>query len=66
MNDPTYACPLLDQEVCEGLCYEVQAVRLRLLDVYALGVTFDRAQANDICDICPFNQLPPVNGKESP
>jgi|GEM_PF-2487381 len=61
MKHPIYACPLIGQEVCEGICYEVQAVRLGLLQMSALGVTFDRTQADIMCDICPFNQLPTVD-----
>lgn len=60
MNYPTYACPLLGAELCESFCYEVQSVRLDLLKMSALDVTFDRAQADILCDVCPFNQLPTV------
>jgi len=62
LTNTSFACPLIGQELCEGFCYEVQSVRLGLLQMSALGVTFDRAQA-DMCDICPFNQLPTVDGR---
>jgi hypothetical protein len=58
-------CPMLDREMCEGECYDVQMVRTKMIMESILDFTLDREKADTICESCPFNQLtgPPVTGR---
>ena len=50
-------CPMLDREMCEGECYDVQMVRSRMIKESVLDFTLDRYNADMTCVSCPFNQL---------
>ena len=53
-----YDCPLYEKEVCIPECYEAQLVRAGGMKMEALFEhSFNRDKADELCDICPFNQL---------
>ena len=53
-------CPLLNREICQGECYDIQMVRCRAIKESILGFPLDRAQADTICESCDYNQLPSI------
>ena len=71
----TYKCPMIEIDVDESICYDIQMVtgpgatiQRRILDDY--GDLFDQSKVTDeaaaeLCKDCPFNQLkqPAYNAK---
>jgi hypothetical protein len=56
--DDTYEyCALIDGDICEGGCYDVQMVRSKMIKESVLDFNLDRIKANRECDVCQFNQL---------
>ena len=50
-------CPLIDGDMCEGECYDVQMVRSKMIKASVLDFDLDRKKADEICETCSFNQL---------
>ena len=64
MTNENYSfCPLKNNNIYEGECYDVQMVRSRLILENVLSFVVDREKANILCDKCSFNQL---NGSPKP
>jgi len=57
-DNETSFCPLLDKEICQGECYDIQMVRSNAIKESALDFPLDRICANQKCETCLFNQLP--------
>ena len=56
--DDTYGyCPLINEDICEGECYDVQMVRSKMIKERILGFALDRERAKKLCENCSFNQL---------
>ena len=56
-NDSYSYCPLINNRVCDGECYDVQMVRSHMIVESVLDFVVDRAKADIVCDKCSFNQL---------
>jgi len=57
VDDTCEYCPLIDGDICEGGCYDVQMVRSRMIKDSILDFELDRNKADKVCETCPFNQL---------
>jgi len=57
MTVAMYNCPLLNNEIPIGLCYDVQMIRRNAIKMSILESEFDRGVADKLCENCPFNQL---------
>jgi len=56
-ENETSFCPLLDKEICQGDCYDIQMVRSHMISDNVLEFSLDRARANILCENCIYNQL---------
>ena len=52
-----FHCPLVNRNMCEGECYDVQMVRSDFIKASVLNFDLDKAKSNEICENCTFNQL---------
>ena len=52
-----YNCPLLKREIEAGECCDIQTVRGGLVKQDSLTPKFDKEQAIQLCDKCPYKQL---------
>ncbi|MDR0919474.1 MAG: hypothetical protein LBM93_09565 [Oscillospiraceae bacterium] len=50
-------CPLVDKEVSEGECYDVQMVRSGFIKSSILDFELNTKRAEFFCSFCRFNQL---------
>ena len=56
-----FHCPLTnDENIAMGECYDIQLIRIKIVRQGLLGYEVDLVKAEELCDTCPFNQLPPV------
>jgi hypothetical protein len=56
------SCPLLNRKINMGECYDIQMVRCgfineRILEGFNEPVALDRTKAEQVCSVCPYNQL---------
>jgi len=56
-EETNYPCPLLNRDMWDAECYDVQMVRNRFIKPEILDFTLDRSKADNFCGECPFNQL---------
>ena len=57
IEDIFFHCPLVERDMCEGECYDVQMVRSHFIKEELLVFVLDRTNADRLCEHCPFNQL---------
>ena len=60
----SYQCPLINDKICDGLCYDIQMVRglkthnEEMLKEFLMIESADiemMKRANELCPNCPFN-----------
>jgi hypothetical protein len=56
-NDIYFPCPMVNRDMCEGECYDVQMVLSHFITENALDFKMDRETAKVICSDCQYNQL---------
>jgi len=56
MADDVYRCPLLDREISEGNCYDVNMVAYGYIKPSAIEDNLPNG-ASEICEKCPHTQL---------
>jgi len=54
----TSFCPLLNGEIYQSDCYDVQMVCNNMISEDILDFPLDRAKAKELCAHCSYNQLP--------
>ncbi|MCL1807360.1 MAG: hypothetical protein FWG31_06630 [Oscillospiraceae bacterium] len=52
-----YMCPLVEREMWDAECYDVQMVHYGFIAPRILDFTFDKDKSDTVCETCPFNQL---------
>ncbi len=53
-----FKCLLLDREIDDSECYDIQMVIEKLIKAEILKNEIDIVQAETLCSKCEFNQLP--------
>ncbi|ODU56083.1 MAG: hypothetical protein ABT01_04670 [Clostridium sp. SCN 57-10] len=56
--EQSYVCPLLNETIDEGECYDVQMVLNGFIKPQILKQPLNIEKANLICYSCQFNHLP--------
>ena len=56
-EEKSYLCPLVEREMWDSECYDVQMVHYGFIKSDVLDFTFNKLKANKICNDCPFNQI---------
>jgi hypothetical protein len=56
-EEQSYTCPLVNREMWDSECYEVQLVRSHFIKESVMDFQLDRKKADKLCERCPFNQL---------
>lgn len=51
-------CRLLEKEIDDGECYDIQMVRNKYILPEVLAFTVDYEKAEAVCAQCKYNQLP--------
>ncbi|GHU34619.1 hypothetical protein FACS1894105_01710 [Clostridia bacterium] len=63
VDDVMFMCPLVNREMSESECYDVQMVCRRLIKATVLNFELDRVNAKQLCPNCPNCQLAWTNSK---
>jgi len=56
LSDNVYRCPLLDKEISEGYCYDINMVAYGLIKPSAIDDELPVGAA-EVCEECPHTQL---------
>lgn len=55
-----FLCPLLDRDIDDGECYDIQLALGRYMKLSSLNIALNGENAKAVCTLCSFNQLPDV------
>jgi hypothetical protein len=58
-------CPLVNREMWDSECYDVQMVRYGFINARVLDFLIDKPKSNVVCENCSFNPLRNVGKKET-
>ena len=61
-EEKSYMCPLVEREMWDAECYDVQMVHYGFIKPEVLDFAIDKSKADRICERCPFNQLKQASG----
>ena len=56
-EESCYMCPLVEREMWDAECYDVQMVRHGFIKSDILDFVLDKNETNMKCEYCSFNQL---------
>jgi len=56
-EEKSYFCPLVDRDMWDAECYDVQMVHYGFIKPEILDFTLDKVKARNLCESCSFNQL---------
>jgi len=57
VDDIYFHCPLVERDLSETECYDIQMVSHGYIKSGILDFELDKAKAEVLCTSCPFNQL---------
>jgi len=52
-----YLCPLVERNMWDSECYDVQMVRYGFINPEILDFVIDKSKSDKVCEACAFNQL---------
>ena len=56
-EEVSYICPLINREMWEAECYDVQMVRYGFINPRILDFILVKSKSDIVCEDCSFNQL---------
>ena len=56
-DEKKYNCPLVNRDIWDSECYDIQMVRNGFIKPVILEFTLDKIKADILCANCFFNQL---------
>ena len=56
-EETSYFCPMVNREMWDSECYDIQMVHYDFIDESILDFVFEKEKSDSFCDKCPFNQL---------
>ena len=57
MRSDAYECPLLNHIITDGLCYDIQMIRIRAIKAESITEIFNHEDSDKHCPTCEFNQF---------
>jgi hypothetical protein len=60
-NEFSCICPLVEREIWDSECYDIQMVRHSFISPRVLDFLLDKTKSNAVCENCDFNQLKEVS-----